>query len=148
MPTKQSLVARIRHYYEAPAERVFDAFLNVDTARRFLYASRAGEVVEAKLQPYPHGKYLIADLRDGIRVEHRGSFVEIFRPHRLVYTFFVPGYSRVADIVTVEIIPDSIGCELRLTHTLEPDYAPYLDATVNAYQEHLTRLEEVVGHAK
>lgn len=145
MTTEQFIIARVSHHYDAPAERVFDAFLDVDSARRFLYASRAGEIIQAELDPRVGGEYLMADLRDGIRVEHRGAFVEIDRPRRLVYTFFVPGYSRVPEQVTVEITPAGDGCDLTLTHALEPDYAPFLDVTVDAYTEHLERLEEVVG---
>jgi hypothetical protein len=47
--------------------------------------------------------------------------------------------------VTVEIVAIANGCELRLTHEMLPEYAPYLDATVRAYAEHLSMLDAVLA---
>ena len=57
-------VARVSHRFSVPAERVYDAFLDVSKARRFLYASPAGEIVQAELDPRVGGAYVITDQRD------------------------------------------------------------------------------------
>lgn len=141
----KALFARVTHRFTVPPERVYDAFLDVATARRFLYASKSGEVVRAELDPRVGGAYVIVDRRDGADVEHSGKFLELDRPRRIVYTFFVPGYSTNPDRVTVEIAPKRGGCELTLTHEMEPDYAPFIGATVSAYEEHLKRLDELLA---
>jgi hypothetical protein len=55
------------------------------------------------------------------------------------------GNSTSPDRVTVEIVPIAGDCELTLTHEMLPEYAPYLDATVRAYTEHLNMLDAVFG---
>ena len=77
-------VARVSHRFSVPAERVYDAFLDVSKARRFLYASPAGEIVQAELDPRVGGAYVITDQRDGAEVEHSGTYLELERPRRIV----------------------------------------------------------------
>ena len=139
------LSARVARRFTASAERVFDAFLDVSTARRFMYASPSGEMVRAELDARIGGTYVFVDRRDGADVEHTGTYLEIDRPRRLVFTMFVPHYSTSPDRVTVEIVPVASGCELTLTHEMLPEYAPYLDATVRAYTEHLNMLDAVLA---
>ncbi len=145
MTADTPLFAHVSHRFAAPAERVFDAILDVSTARRFMYASAAGEMVRAELDARVGGTYTFVDRRDGADVEHTGTYLEIDRPRRLVFTMFVPHYSTSPDRVTVEIVPIAGGCELTLTHEMLPEYAPYLDATVRAYTEHLNTLDAVLA---
>lgn len=140
-----SLIARVTHRFTVPAGRVYDAFLDVSMARRFLYASPTGKIVRAELDPRVGGTYVIIDRRDGADVEHTGTFLELDRPRRIVFTMFVPGYSTSPDRVTVEIAPIDGGCELTLTHEMLPEYAPFVDATVRAYADHLRMLEAILG---
>jgi uncharacterized protein YndB with AHSA1/START domain len=139
------LFARVSHRFTVPAERVYDAFLDVTMARRFLYASPTGEIVRAELDPHVGGAYVITDRRTGADVEHTGTYLELDRPRRIVFTMFVPGYSTSPDRVTVEIVPIEGGCEVALTHEMLPDYAPYVDATIRAYTDHLSMLETVLA---
>jgi len=146
-PAEQPLFARVSHRFTAPAERVYDAFLDVSTARRFLYATATGEIVRAELDPRVGGTYVLTDRRNGADVEHTGTYLELDRPRRIVFTMFVPGYSTSPDRVQVEIAPIDGGCELTLTHEMTPEYGPYVDATVRAYGDHLQRLEAVLASA-
>jgi uncharacterized protein YndB with AHSA1/START domain len=139
------LFARVSRRFNHPAERVYDAFLDVSTARHFLYASSSGQIVRAELDPRVGGGYVLTDHRGGADVEHRGTFLELDRPGRIAYTMFVPGYSVAPDRVIVEIEPQGNGCELTLTHEMTPDYAPFVDATFAAYEDHLQRLAGLLG---
>jgi uncharacterized protein YndB with AHSA1/START domain len=138
------LCARVSHRFAAPAERVYDAFLDVSDARRFLYASPAGRIVRAELDPRVGGTYVLTDRRNSADVEHTGTYLELDRPRRIVFTMFVPGYSNSPDRVSVDITPLESGCELTLTHEMAPDYAPFVDATVSAYTEHLDQLDALL----
>jgi uncharacterized protein YndB with AHSA1/START domain len=139
------IVARVSHRFNVPADRVYDAFLDLSTARRFLYASAAGEIVRAELDPRVGGTYVLTDRRDGADVEHTGRYLELERPRRIVFTMFVPGYSVSPDRVAVQIHADDDGCALALTHAMRPEYAPYVAATVDAYREHLRTLESLLA---
>ena len=145
MTANPLLYARVSYRFNASAERVYDAFLDLSTARRFLYASPTGAIVRAELDPRIGGTYVLTDRRDGADVEHSGTFLELDRPRRLVFTMFVPGYSTSPDRVTVDIVPRESACELTLTHEMAPDYAPFVDATDSAYTEHLKRLDAILA---
>ena len=145
MVADKPLRACVSHSFTVSAERVYDAFLDVSTARRFLYASADGEMVRAELDARVGGAYVFTDRRDGADVEHTGTYLELDRPRRLVFTMFVPGYSVSPDRVTIEIVPVDGGCDLTLTHEMDAAYAPYVDATVRAYTDHLNTLDALLA---
>jgi uncharacterized protein YndB with AHSA1/START domain len=114
---------RVTRRFSAPPERVFDAWLDPEKAGRFLYATEEGEMVRVEIDARVGGRYSIVERRDGQDVEHTGEYLEIDRPHRLVFTLQVPLYSEQADRVTVEIEPADEGCELTLIHETSPQWA-------------------------
>jgi uncharacterized protein YndB with AHSA1/START domain len=122
--TDEALVkVRVTRRFSAPPERVFDAWLDPEKAGRFLYATEEGEMVRVEIDARVGGRYSIVERRDGQDVEHTGEYLEIDRPHRLVFTLQVPLYSEQADRVTVEIEPADDGCELTLIHETSPQWA-------------------------
>jgi uncharacterized protein YndB with AHSA1/START domain len=116
-------MVKVTHRYSASAERVFDAWLDPAKARRFLYATPEGEMVRVEIDPRVGGRYTIVERREGEDVEHTGEYVQIDRPRRLVFTLGVPKYSQDVDHITVDIVPLADGCELTLTHELDPEWA-------------------------
>jgi uncharacterized protein YndB with AHSA1/START domain len=122
--TDEALVkVRVTRRFSAPPERVFDAWLDPEKAGRFLYATKEGEMVRVEIDARVGGRYSIVERRDGQDVDHTGEYLEIDRPHRLVFTLQVPLYSEQADRVTVEIEPADDGCELTLIHETSPQWA-------------------------
>ncbi len=84
----------VDHHYDLPAERVFDAWLDPQTASKFLFTTAVGE-------------YLVIE-----------------RPRRLVFAFAVPKYSPDYTTVTIDIVENGRGCRLTLTHEgVLPEYA-------------------------
>lgn len=120
---KASLVVSRR--YDASPEIVFDAFLDPQVARLFLFATPGGEMVRAEIDPRVGGRFTFVDRRPEMgEVEHVGEYLEIARPHRLVFSFGVPAFSPEQTIVRVEIEPEGEGCRLTLTHEgVLPDFA-------------------------
>jgi uncharacterized protein YndB with AHSA1/START domain len=56
-------------------------------------------------------------------VEHRGEYLELERPKRLVFKFQVPKYSAIYTRVAIDIAPAGSGCELTLVHEgVLPEY--------------------------
>jgi uncharacterized protein YndB with AHSA1/START domain len=112
----------VTKHYDIPAEQVFDAFLDVETARRFLFATAAGEMIVAEIDPRVGGRYAFTDRRPDMGdVLHTGEYLEIDRPRRLVFTFGVPQFNTGYTQVTVEIAPAGGGCDLTLTNDGIPD---------------------------
>jgi uncharacterized protein YndB with AHSA1/START domain len=113
----------VKHRFAASAERVYDAWLDPEKMRRFLYTTATGEIVRCDVDARVGGQYTIVDRRNGEDVLHEGTYLELERPRRIVFTLRVPKYSPDADRVTIEIKPLAQGCELTLTTQTAEEWA-------------------------
>jgi uncharacterized protein YndB with AHSA1/START domain len=116
MTAQARLELRVTRRFSASAERVFDAWLDPDLARKFLFATPTGQVTRVEIDARPGGRYVIVDRRNGQDAAHFGEYLEIDRPRRLVFTLSVEENAKDADRIVVEIVPLQTGCELTLTH--------------------------------
>jgi uncharacterized protein YndB with AHSA1/START domain len=121
----------VTHHFAASPERVFDAWLDPQSACKWLFATPAGQIVRTEIDARVGGRFVIVDRRNGEDVEHTGEYLEINRPHRLVFTFGVPKYSPVFTEVAIDIVPAASGCDLTLTHT--GVLAEYFDRTAEGW---------------
>jgi uncharacterized protein YndB with AHSA1/START domain len=139
------VVVRVARRFDAAPERVFDAWLDAEKARRFLFATSKGQMVRAEIEPRVGGTFLFIDRREGGDAEHFGEYLEIDRPRRLVFSFHTERGSTDLSRVTVEIVPRGAGCELTLTHEIDPKWADYKDRTQAGWTTILDGLAMVVG---
>ncbi len=113
---KKTVQVRVTHPYKAPPEDVFDAFLDEKRAGKFLFATPTGEMVRVEIDPRVGGRFRFTDRRPGQGdIDHVGTYLEIDRPRRLVFTFG-DDLAFDATTVTVEIVAADDGCTLTLTH--------------------------------
>jgi len=146
-PTDDPVVtARVVRRFNAPVERVFDAWLDQRSVGRWLFATADGTVVRAELDPRVGGRYTIVDNRAGEDALHTGKYLEIDRPRRLMFTLAVDEDSTAADRVTVEFEPrGERESELAITHVMDPEYAEFVERTETGWRGVLDRLAEVVA---
>ena len=105
----------ITRRFDFSIERVFDAWLDPAKASKFLFATPTGQMVRVDIDARVGGSFNITR-RDGDDVEHIGTYLEIDRPRRLVFTFSVPKFSAQITRVSIDLKPLPTGCELTLTH--------------------------------
>lgn len=123
MKPRSTVIARVQRSFDKSADRVFDAFLDPAKAGRFMFATPTGEMVKVEIDARVGGRFVFVDRREGEDVEHRGEYLELERPRRLVFTLGVPKYSDDVDRVVIDIVPDaSGGCVLTLTHEMDAKY--------------------------
>lgn len=112
----QPVTIVVRRHYAFSAERVFDAWLDPAIAGKFLFATPTGIMLKVEIDARVGGAFLITERRGDREDEHRGRYLEIDRPKRLVFNFG-DDIAFDATTVTVEITPADDGCDLVLTHT-------------------------------
>ena len=106
----------VKRRFDAPPEKVFEAWVDPEKARRWLFATPAGKIVRCDIDARPGGSFSIVDRRDGKDVEHVGEYKTVEPPRLLEFTFAVPELSAESTLVTVEIVRADPGCELTLHH--------------------------------
>jgi two-component system cell cycle response regulator DivK len=109
--------------FAAPAEAVFDAWLDEATVGEWLFATPDGEMIRVEIDPRVGGRFEIVERRGGEDVLHTGAYEAVERPTRLVFTLQLPLYSPNSERVSVAINSADDGCELTLTQTVA-EHAP------------------------
>jgi uncharacterized protein YndB with AHSA1/START domain len=144
--SKSTIPIVVGRRFDQPAERVFDAWLDEASAKKWLFATPTGRIVKAEIDPRVRGRWTIVDRRDGQDATHTGEYLEIDRPRRLVFTFAVDKYQRLkADRVTIEIVPQRADCELTLTHDMDAQHAEFAERTAKGWKDILEGLARTLG---
>ena len=115
-PTLRAVSVRVSRAVRAAPGRVFDAWLNADEARAFLFVDRIGDAVGAQIDARVGGGFRLVRHADAGNVEYCGEYLEIDRPHRLVFSLFVERYAQRDDRVIVEFAPLEAQSLIVLTH--------------------------------
>src|SRR5438128_1063845 len=116
MSAKPTVSVTVSRHFTAPAEQVFDAWLDPARARRFLFATPSGHMLRAEIDPEVGGAFRFTERRNGEAIDHVGQYEAIERPRHLVFSFGVPKYSEDVTRVILDVAPRDGGTELTLTH--------------------------------
>ena len=118
LASKDGVEVIVHHRFLLPCETVYGAFLDVDTARKFMFATPSGEMVVAEIDPRTGGSFTFVDRRDGVDVMHIGEYLEIQHPKRLVFSLIVPQYSSESTRVALDFIwKNTSVCDVMLRHS-------------------------------
>jgi uncharacterized protein YndB with AHSA1/START domain len=120
---------RVERRFDAPPERVFDAWLAPAMIGRFMFgpALRDEEVLRIDVDAQVGGAFSFLVRRQGQEIDHIGHYLEIDRPRRLAFTWGIVGESTEQSRVDIEITPLATGCDLVLVHQMDPKWASYAD---------------------
>jgi len=129
MAAANTIKLHVAHSYRAPPATVYDAWLNPQIARRFLFATDDGHVVRADIDPRVGGRFIIVDRRPTGDAFHHGLFLELKRPRHIVFCFSVEEHDHNCDRVEIDIEPLGSGSRLTLTHEMCAEWAEYEEKT-------------------
>lgn len=130
VPAGERVTVRVQRRFEAPPERLFDAWLDPRNAGKWLFATPEGEMVRVEIDARVGGRFTFTDRRAGDDIEHTGEYLEIDRPRRLVFNFRVPEFSDESTRIQIELAPAASGPEATLlTLVHEGVFAEYAART-------------------
>jgi uncharacterized protein YndB with AHSA1/START domain len=137
----------VRRSFDASVERVFDAWLDPDMIGRFMFgpALREETILHLKLDARVGGSFSFKVRRGDQDIDHVGTYREIARPHRLVFTWGIAGEAVDESVVAIEIAPRDGGCDLTLTHEMEPQWADYAPRVEQGWTTMLAALGKTLG---
>lgn len=140
-------IVRVTRMIQAPAERVFDAWLDPAMIPRFIVGPdvRDEELVHVQVDARVGGRFSFLVRRGGQAIDHVGTYREITRPHRLVFTWGVDEEQGDLSVVTIEIAPRGNSCELTLTHRIDPAWADYAERTQQGWTLITGKLAEALA---
>lgn len=132
---EQPLKVVVSHRFDSSPERVFDAWLSTDLIEKWAFGPdmRDEEILHLKIDARVGGQFSFLVLRDGQELDHRGTYHEIDRPRRLVFSWGVNEEAGDTSMVAIDIVPLDSGCELTLTHSMDPQWAEYAERTKNGW---------------
>src|SRR5215213_3762533 len=122
MNAQQAISVSVTQRFTASPERVFDAFLDPKMIGQWMFGVgiREEEVLHILTDARVGGAFSFLVRRDGMEIDHIGNYLEIERPRRLVFTWYIKGESENEfSQVTIGIVPHGAGCELTLTHEMD-----------------------------
>ena len=108
----QSQSLRMVHRLPASPERVFDALVNPEAMRKWMFA---GEDTKYEVDLRVGGTWSITNRRDGVEYVASGTYLEVDPPRRLVYTFAMLQFSPNSDTITIELTPAAGECIMTFT---------------------------------
>lgn len=113
-------VIRVMRHYCASSIRVFDAWLDPEVAREWLFATASRPLTHVEIDARVEGSFRFVDRRDGDIAGYTGEYLEIVPHRRLVFTLSSEKYLRSDTRVMVEIASRTNGCEVTLIHENVP----------------------------
>ena len=138
MDSNGTIDVRVSRHYDAPPERVFDAWLDPAKVKQFLFATPEGTMVRYDVDPRVGGTFCLVDRRNGKDVSHEGEYIAIDRPHHLAFEFGVDGSPRTR--VAVDVRPGDTGSELTLVHEMPAEFAEYAEKSRSGWAMVLAEL--------
>jgi uncharacterized protein YndB with AHSA1/START domain len=149
MSTKPPIKVHVTRHFDLPAERVFDAWLDPELIGKWMFGPRLREeeVLRIVADATVGGSFSFLVRRQGEEIDHVGTYREINRPRRLVFTWGIAGESEEESLVTVEIVPLQSGCELTLAHEMDPKWAEYADRTRAGWTKMLAAMAQMFSES-
>ncbi len=131
----EEIEAKVSHRFKASAERVYDAWLDPDKVRVWMRTALqsmglSGEIAQIEIDARIGGAFLISAMRDGIEAKHWGTYLELERPRKIVFTW-ITDESKELDPskVSLTIEPDGEGCIATIVHEMDAKWADYREQT-------------------
>lgn len=145
-PGEMIQIKVIKHF-KNPVDKVFDAWLDTNFLSKWMFGPdvREEEIIKLENKPEEGGTFSYVVNREGQKINHMGTYRELQRPNRLVFTWGVDVEAGDESVVTVTIQPTESGCRLTLVHAMDPKWEEYKDRTQEGWNYMLDKLNALLA---
>ena len=140
--------AKVVHKFKASPEQVFDAWLEESLVITWMSATLkslnlSGDIRRVEIDAQVGGTFTFSDMRESGEAVHWGTYREIDRPHKLVFTWFTSAEDEQEDlsVVTLTIVPDGSGSIATIVHSFDARYAEYIPQTEKGWGGMLAQID-------
>ena len=116
-------IVRLRRRVKATAEEIFELWTQPDLMARWMSPFPGAVDCKASCDFRPGGSYSLVMSSEEARREVTGTYVQIDRPRKLVFTWMGPLTNNVNTLVTLELNRRGDETDLVLTHERLPTQA-------------------------
>lgn len=129
---------KIKRVIARPAEEIFELWTRPELMARWMSPYTGAVQCRAEADVRVGGRFRLSMCSADSQCEIEGTYVEIERPNRLVFTWLGPPTQNVNTLVTLELKALKSGTELTLTHEKLP--------TAEARQGHMIGWANMLEH--
>ena len=148
---KGTVEAKVEHVFTASAERVYDAWLEPEIVRQWMTAATKqlglpGDVRRCEIDARVGGEFTFSDMREDGEAVHWGTYLEMERPRKLVFTWFTSGEEakKNKSVVTLTLEPTDSGCIATIVHAFDDKYAEYVPQTEQGWGAMLEQIGNIL----
>lgn len=131
----------VKRRFNFSAERLFDAWVQPEHVRKWLFATEGGNVTRCEFDARVGGSFVLVERRGDVDAYHGGEYFEVKRPTRLVFSFGIDPELTDAGLVEIDIVPHGSACELTLRQTMHPKFAEYKEPSIKGWTKLLEKLD-------
>lgn len=143
----KTIEAKVTYQMKSAAERVYDAWLNPELVRVWMAsalktAGLSGDIRHIEIDARVGGKFLFSDMRNDVEARHWGTYLELDRPRRIVFTWIVDESEEAnPSKVTLTLVPDGTGCVATIVHEMDAQWAEYVSRTESGWSRMLQHVD-------
>jgi uncharacterized protein YndB with AHSA1/START domain len=113
----EGMTLELERTYDAPAQKVFDAFTSEEVLRRWFHAGHDWETPEAQIDLRVGGelRVVMRDPHEGADYGARGEYTEVEPPTRLAFTWIWDDDPRKT-VIEIDFVESDGATTVRFTH--------------------------------
>lgn len=106
----------------------------------------SGDVRRVEIDPRVGGSFTFSDMREGTEAVHWGTYRELDRPRKLVFTWFTSEEDERENtsLVTLTLEPREEGCVATIVHRMDAKYGEYVKRTEKGWGRMLEQIGTLV----
>lgn len=140
---KASYDIEVEYIFTAPADKVFDAWLNPELVQKW-FGPGLGETQPVSIDAKVGGTFRIVQVRDGQAIGHSGKYLVVDRPEHLAFTWDTDD-DEGEDEVSIHIFNSGAGSSVRLIHTTDVQWKDFEDKIRSSWESMMKAMDSLLA---